>query len=542
MSDILHIYTRVSSLAQEEQGTSLDNQKNEGIKRAKDLGCEYKIWNEGGKSSASDSIEDRPVLVDLMREIDAGRVKSIFVYNTDRLSRNINVWSVIRLRLKSKGVSLYTSSGLFQIDNLQDSFLLGVMQELSAYDNALRAKRTIAGKISKIKQGGWLGGPPPYGYRIEDKKIVPDAYESVWVRKIFDMYLNRVPTSRIRLELLANGVKTRRGKNYWSLGSIEKLLSNTHYLGYYRVKNKIDNETIECYCDKILTEEQIDGLEKVRIASQSRRRIEGAQKYDYLVKEFLKCGMCGYKFGARTYKSRGKSHYYCRRNEYNFSIKGPGDLKVCDNKSYIDSVATDNLIWNEVVKIVESSKIFRDKIKSEIFKSETSYTERKNQIDLLAKKRRKIIKEITQIEEMQKGAFEKVTSASSEISSDENIFDGALSHLKDKLLFVDEQIQSINNGNIWLDWLKKFQDRIGELKNFNHEQKQDFLRGIIRSIDVHLDENLGHNLVINLFLPVVNDELVWGNPENKSAGYVVKDGSYEFSIEVPKKNRAENSA
>ena len=47
----LHIYTRVSTLAQADKGTSLDSQLELGIQRAQELGFGYEHWNEGGKSS-----------------------------------------------------------------------------------------------------------------------------------------------------------------------------------------------------------------------------------------------------------------------------------------------------------------------------------------------------------------------------------------------------------------------------------------------------------------------------------------------------------
>jgi hypothetical protein len=43
--EILHIYTRVSTGIQEEEGTSLDTQLEEGIKRSKKLDMGYKHWN-----------------------------------------------------------------------------------------------------------------------------------------------------------------------------------------------------------------------------------------------------------------------------------------------------------------------------------------------------------------------------------------------------------------------------------------------------------------------------------------------------------------
>ena len=88
MTNILHIYTRVSSAIQQEEGTSLENQKQMGIKKAMELGFDFKVWNEGGQSSFNDDLSNRPELVSLLMEIEAGKVKHLFVYNTDRLSRN----------------------------------------------------------------------------------------------------------------------------------------------------------------------------------------------------------------------------------------------------------------------------------------------------------------------------------------------------------------------------------------------------------------------------------------------------------------------
>ena len=58
----LHIYTRVSTIAQAEHGTSLDSQRELGIKKANELGFAFKVWNEGGRSSHHEDIAQRPEL------------------------------------------------------------------------------------------------------------------------------------------------------------------------------------------------------------------------------------------------------------------------------------------------------------------------------------------------------------------------------------------------------------------------------------------------------------------------------------------------
>ena len=74
---ILHIYTRVSTRVQDKDGTSLDTQKELGIKKSKELGFKHKVWNEGGASSHHEDLHNRPVLTQLMREVEDGNVSNV---------------------------------------------------------------------------------------------------------------------------------------------------------------------------------------------------------------------------------------------------------------------------------------------------------------------------------------------------------------------------------------------------------------------------------------------------------------------------------
>ena len=69
MKDTLHIYTRVSSTIQEEEGTSLKTQKEIGIELSNKLGMKYQVHNEGGISSSKDTLENRPVMLNVLRLI-----------------------------------------------------------------------------------------------------------------------------------------------------------------------------------------------------------------------------------------------------------------------------------------------------------------------------------------------------------------------------------------------------------------------------------------------------------------------------------------
>ena len=97
--EILHIYRRVSTF---EQSTkySLQNQLDFGITKSKELGMDYKDWNEEGTSGSSIHIEDREILTELYTQLQLGNVKHLYVFDLSRLSRNPIVSSLLRKGLE----------------------------------------------------------------------------------------------------------------------------------------------------------------------------------------------------------------------------------------------------------------------------------------------------------------------------------------------------------------------------------------------------------------------------------------------------------
>ena len=181
----LHIYTRVSSIAQANEGTSLSTQHQLGVKKAKQLGFVTNHWDEGGKSSHHEDMSGRPILLALYEAIKRGEVKHLWVYDQSRISRIDNVASAFRYECMKAGVTVYTKDGQFDLSNPQDKFMKVILDGMGEFENSIRAERTRLGKLNRARQGYWFGGPPPFGYKIVDKKLALNKDESVWVKKIF---------------------------------------------------------------------------------------------------------------------------------------------------------------------------------------------------------------------------------------------------------------------------------------------------------------------------------------------------------------------
>ena len=94
-TNTLHIYTRVSTDVQGEEGFGLDLQLEAGKFVASTLGFEIKHWDEGSQSSTKDDLVNRPVLRELLDCVSGGEIDHLYAYDENRLSRNRTTWYFI---------------------------------------------------------------------------------------------------------------------------------------------------------------------------------------------------------------------------------------------------------------------------------------------------------------------------------------------------------------------------------------------------------------------------------------------------------------
>jgi site-specific DNA recombinase len=533
MKEILHIYMRVSSQSQVDDGTSMETQKEIGIRKSTELGLDYKIWDEGGQSSSKDDLSNRPVLTQLLDKVEQGEVKHLFVYNTDRLSRNEETWMFIRLKLKKNEVILYTTYGQHDLNNPLDKLLFGILQEISSYDNSLRTERTRLGKVNRIKQGFWMGGPTPFGYEIKDKKLVPNKNESKWVQFIFEEYSNRKSLREIKLSLLKNGVLTRRGNSVWSLGSIEKLLSNTHYGGFYHVKDHKTGEVVRVECPPIITNSLIRKVQTVKESRTRQTRVsESNLKTFYLLREFLFCSECGSRYSGRTFPKQYRSIYYCPRMERKFVNEGNDKNTKCPNRRYLKIEETDKLVWDTVIEVISNSHLFKEEIKKQVL-GQHSLSSQKDELVKLKSKHKKIQTEIndvnTSIVNLETDVILKRRN-SSELQTILKNVEGIRQKLESDKEELERKISSIMNRTKWVDWISEFGERINKMSEFTIEEKYKFLKGVLERIQVKTLDTQSHELKVHFLIPYVKDSVMFKDSKDKKKGYIVKNGKKEVTI------------
>ena len=541
LSEVLHIYTRVSTLVQADEGMSLDIQRDLGIKRATELGFDFKLWNEGGKSSNHEELDKRPKLSQLFNEIKNGAVKHLFVYDQSRLSRNDTVSSIFRIECAKKGVTLYNKEGKYNLSDHNDHFMKQILDAVGQFDNAQRAERTRMGKLARVKQGYWQGGPPPYGYEIKERKLAINEDEAKWVRLIFERYASKVPTIDIKMELDRNGVEPRRKKGTWTMGSLQALMRNTHYIGFYFFKDKKAENPVNVDCPRILSTDLWNRVKATRDEHMERRRSLNPTKHFYMLKHILRCGHCGTWLSGLFHKQQSKNHYYCPKKERVWA-KRPPELedkwkrgRVCEMTRSLSIEATDELVWNSVIDAISKSTLMREEVRKKVLTNRKKIIEgnlksEKDQVAKIKVLKKHIAKLDDNLIDVESDRLMgKITLA--QYPKIKERITAEMLDAEAELERLEGQINESQEMEQWSNWVKTFRKQIESYRKFNPHQRKDVLQKLLTYVDVHLLNNQTHWLEIQFKVPLVGDLLVYKDPKQKALGYSLKDGVTALMVE-----------
>jgi site-specific DNA recombinase len=549
MKEILYIYTRVSTLLQKDEGTSLEEQERKGIEQAKRLGMEYEVFNEGAKSASDkkdkdgdwvDSLNNRPVLSLLMNLVREGKVQHMFVERTDRLSRSNKTFTGINVDLARNNVTLYTRTGSFQVGSRpEDKLLLSLLGVFAEYDNELRTQRLKTGRFIRAKQGFWMLGTLPFGYKLgKNKKLAIDKEQSKWVEKMFKWYDEgmSLPSMKTKLD---GRVETNRGNVIWNHGSISKLLQNTHHKGYYTYLG------VKISCPKIVDLELWERVNK-RINNKDRRqKYTNKKRYDFPLSPLLVCGNCGSSILGQSQRSNGgefRFSYCCSSRDKSYKKGGTKANwergKYCPNTVSIECQRTEDIVWETLSEILKLSTQEKERFKGLRLSTKKTTTSKKEvELDKLKVVRSNLQSTITRIEEgIDEQRIDKLSNPNKAKSIDK--FIEKLERSKEETLLkiqeTENSLSEIENDSLWIDWINDYQDKIKNLDKLTREQKSEEIRRYVKKILVTFNEETRtHTLKLRLKLPLIGDTLVHTD-KKKSKGYKISEGSYEKETEYTK--------
>jgi site-specific DNA recombinase len=236
------IYTRVSTDAGlEQEFNSLDAQREAAEAYVKSQTHEgwrpvANPYDDGGYSGGN---MERPGLKQLLADIEAGKIDVIVVYKVDRLTRSLADFAKLVELFDKHGVSFVSVTQAFNTTTSMGRLTLNVLLSFAQFEREVTGERIRDKVAASKKKGIWMGGWVPFGYRLDQRKLLIEPKEAEIVRLIFRLYIELGSMPRLLIELRRRGVKTRMrrasdrqvGGIPFTLGPLSYLLNNRVYLG-----------------------------------------------------------------------------------------------------------------------------------------------------------------------------------------------------------------------------------------------------------------------------------------------------------------------
>jgi len=218
-------------------------------------------YDDGGFSGGT---MERPALQRLLTDIQEKLIDTVVVYKVDRLTRSLADFAKMVERFDAHGVSFVAVTQQFNTTTSMGRLTLNVLLSFAQFEREVTGER-IRDKIAASKRKGmWIGGMPPLGYDLRERRLVVNPAEAETVRGIFQRYLEIGYVRGLKDDLDRTGMVSkvritrggiRAGGQPFSRGALYTVLSNPIYIGEIRHKRDRYPGQHEAIVDRALWEQ-----------------------------------------------------------------------------------------------------------------------------------------------------------------------------------------------------------------------------------------------------------------------------------------------
>lgn len=289
--------------------------------------------NKYKEVGSSETIDDRPEMLRLLKAVESPAVKAVMVVDVQRLSRG-DLEDAGRLIKILRYTNTYVITP-HKIYDLRDEYDRDAFErELKRGNEYLEYFKKIQrrGKLASVKEGNYVGSVAPFGFvrepikdgnKIECWTLKEKKDEADIVRLIFHWYCNEdIGVTAICRRLESMNIKTKNGHSTWKPSIVFGILENIHYIGCVRwnwrktervvedqevkkirPKAKVDEYLVfEGKHDGIVSEELFNKAKKIK-GTRHRTKTDTTLKNPFSGLMYCKCGA---KIGYNTYNRDGK--------------------------------------------------------------------------------------------------------------------------------------------------------------------------------------------------------------------------------------------
>ncbi|MEM1424011.1 MAG: recombinase family protein, partial [Planctomycetota bacterium] len=168
-------------------------------------------YDDGGFTGGN---MERPGLKQLLKDIDYGLVDVVVVYKVDRLSRSLSDFAAMMKVFEDRNVSFVSVTQQFNTTTSMGRLTLNMLLSFAQFEREVAGER-IRDKIAATKkQGYWVCGQPPLGYRLQREDEPRGLYivekEAKIVRAVFERFAECGSMLKTAQSLAAEDVTTKK--------------------------------------------------------------------------------------------------------------------------------------------------------------------------------------------------------------------------------------------------------------------------------------------------------------------------------------------
>ena len=409
----------------------------------------YDIYEDDGISATKfPSLLQRPAGSRLLEDARAGKFEVVLVYKLDRLGRGAMKVLTAVAELEEY-VSVQSMTEAFDSTTASGRLLRTIMAGAGEYERDTFIERSAEATNRLARDGQWMGGIVPYGYRVVGLKrdarlqVSEETIEGMTmseadvIRLIYRMSVEGHSCAIIADHLNALGIppsysrdgrEVTRGKRkettqgIWRYGRICNMIKNTTYKGVhsYGQRSAKKREIIERTVAAIVSESTW-GKAQETLKKNFLFNARSAKR-KYLLRGLMKCAICGLTYigtGRTTMLKQGNKKlglppgeftrtYYCCNGKHNGRSLYGDAHRSCASKNVSgdieDVVITDIVaflrnpgdVLSELQKVLAQNKKQPEDLQSKLDEAHSLLSEKGREKDrVLALFRRGRIDEIT---------------------------------------------------------------------------------------------------------------------------------------------------
>ncbi|GAB0057957.1 hypothetical protein SIID45300_02291 [Candidatus Magnetaquicoccaceae bacterium FCR-1] len=259
-------------------------------------------YDDGGFSGGN---LERPALQRLLADIEAGRINVIIVYKIDRLTRSLMDFAKLVEVFDKRQVTFASVTQAFNTTTSMGRLTLNILLSFAQFEREVSAERIRDKFLASKKKGMWMGGHPPLGYDVKDRKLVVNPAEAETVRWIFQRFAESGSAVQIVRELGEKGTVGKNG-NRMDRPYVYRILKNRYFIGEVPHRDAVYPGEHEAIIDRALWDQVHTIMDGNNHYQPDRIRVQTPA----LLKGIIRCRHCDRIMRPSFTRKQGKLYRY----------------------------------------------------------------------------------------------------------------------------------------------------------------------------------------------------------------------------------------